>query len=617
MNRRSFINITLGAAAASCGPSPTRAPDVFDGMLADITADLLEAQPEAGLLAAAPRAIRDRLYDRSPVAIDLQRAAALRRAAQWRGGIDRQSLSASYQQSFDVVDGHLSIMARASAFGFGRFDPVGGFSPYAVDHLQSACVTLPRLLKAALAGGDFNEAVLHLRRLKDVAAAIDGESASARADAQAGMIAPKFVLRRLQDAVAAMLSRPPAETVFVTALRARQVALKQLPSDSAPSAAPPDSAESRRTQKLMADAEAIVGGSIFPAYRRAFATLADLQVRATEYPGTALLPRGNEYYRACLSFHAGPAGQAEVIHRASLSRVKTLSGQLDMMQRSQGQADGEPARRLAALSADPRFLYPDAPESRDEIVNDVRREVSRMALLLPRVLRKPPVGSLDIAASDADDGQGYFGPALDSKRTAVLLIDVAFPRQTLRFALPALAHREGLPGRHVAALVAAQSDMPIIRKLLPGSAMRLGWASYAEQLADELGAYENAPYARIGYLRDLTLSAARAVVDTGIHGLNWSRDQSNQYLADAVGISASAADDIVADCAAAPGLACAGEAGRQEITRLRDDARTALGARFDIRDFHQAVLSAGEVPLQVLNSNVAAWIGATKSSKAF
>jgi uncharacterized protein (DUF885 family) len=508
-------------------------------------------------------------------------------------------------------------MARAAAFGFGRFDPVGGFSPYAVDHLSSACVTLPRLLKAALGGGDINETMLHLQRLKVVAAAIDGESASARADAQAGVIAPKFILRRLQDAVAAILARPPAETVFMTALRTRLAALKQLPSESTPSATPPDSAESRRAQKLLAEAEAIVGGSIFPAYRRAFATLADLQVRATDYPGTALLPRGNEYYRACLSFHAGPAAQVDVIHRASLSRVKTLSGQLDMMQRSQGQADGEPARRLAALSADPRFLYPDAPESRDAIVNDVRREVSRMAALLPRVLRKPPIGSLEIAASEAGDAQGYCGPSLDGKRPAVLLIDVAFPGQTLRFALPALAHREGLPGRHVAALVAAQSDMPIIRKLLPGSAMRLGWASYAEQLADELGAYENAPYARIGYLRDLTLSAARAVVDTGIHGLNWSRDQSNQYLIDAVGISASAADDIVADCAAAPGLACAGETGRQEIVRLRDDARTALGARFDIRDFHQAVLSAGEVPLQVLYSNVAAWTGATRASKAF
>jgi uncharacterized protein (DUF885 family) len=180
-----------------------------------------------------------------------------------------------------------------------------------------------------------------------------------------------------------------------------------------------------------------------------------------------------------------------------------------------------------------------------------------------------------------------------------------------------LAHREGLPGRHVAALVTAQSDMPILRKLLPGSAMRLGWASYAEQLADELGAYESAPYARIGYLRDLTLSAARAVVDTGVHGLNWSREQSNKYLVDAVGISSSAADDIVADCAAAPGLACASETGRQEIVRLRDEARSALGARFDIRDFHQAVLSAGEAPLHVLNNNVAAWIGATKSSKAF
>lgn len=614
MNRRDFIGVGFTAlAATACARNPEGAPGVFDGQMAEVTADLLGAQPEAALLAGAPGARRDRLFDRSPAAADLRRAASLRRAAQWRGGIERQTLGPAEQQSFDVIDAHLALMAGAATFSFGRFDPIGGFSPYAADHLQSACITLPHLLSAAIAGGDINEAALHVQRLKVVPAAIDGEIASARADAQAGVIAPAFVLRRLQGGIAAMLSRAPDDTLFLTALKERLVALKQWQDDPALSAVPPG--ESRVALKLLTEAESVVAGAILPAYRRAYAAFGDLLARATEEPGIGRLPRGGELYRACLSFHAGPDFNADDVHRAAEARVKALRGQLDMMQRSQGLADGEPAQRLAALAVDPRFLYPDAPESRDLILGDVRRETSRMATLLPRVLRKPPIEPLSVLPAQSDEAEGYRSPSLDGKRAGALLVDVAAPGQTARFMLPALAHCEGLPGRHLAALVAAKSEIPLLRKLLPASAARLGWALYAEQLADEMGAYENAPYSRIGSLRALTLGAARAVVDSGVHAQNWSREQASQYLAEAAGVSAVAADAIVAQCAAAPGLACAEEIGRQAIVRLRDEARAALGARFDIRDFHQAVLSLGEVPLAVLDANISAWVSVAKTGK--
>jgi uncharacterized protein (DUF885 family) len=196
-------------------------------------------------------------------------------------------------------------------------------------------------------------------------------------------------------------------------------------------------------------------------------------------------------------------------------------------------------------------------------------------------------------------------------------VAIAYPSRIARFTLPTLAYREGFPGHHFAASTIASSALPVLRKIMPGAAARLGWQSYAEQLADEMGAYESAPYARIGYLQSLMASAARAVIDTGMHGFGWTMDQAADYFARTVGVSRAAADEIAAECAALPGIGCAGEAGRQEIVRLRDDSRAALGAKFDVRDFHAAVLAPGEAPLGVINSNVAAWIAATKGQKRF
>jgi uncharacterized protein (DUF885 family) len=153
----------------------------------------------------------------------------------------------------------------------------------------------------------------------------------------------------------------------------------------------------------------------------------------------------------------------------------------------------------------------------------------------------------------------------------------------------------------------------VIRKIIPGAAARLGWASYAEQLADEMGVYGNAPYARLGYLQGLIATAASAVIDTGIHALGWTFEQAAEFFSRTVGVSRSAAEDVAAECAAMPGLGCAAEAGRQEIVRLRDEARAALAAKFDIRDFHAAVLGPGEAPLSAIDSSVAAWIAAAKA----
>ncbi len=597
-SRRGVLCAGGAVLAAACNAKAPPAPSLFEGKAASLAPELLEAQPEIGLSIGAPGAPRTRLFDRTPSAIEVQKGASLRRAAQWRA-IDRALLDPSSAWTYDAIDAHLAAIGRGASFEFGRFDPIAGFSPFVLDHRHSAFVALPGVLKQALAGGDLAEASMHVQRLRNVAAAIDGELASTRSDSLAGIVAPDTVLQRAQDIAAAMLARAPSDTVFVISLRDRLSELKLIGD-----AAPNGSAETL-ARKLLADAETIVGAEIFPAYRRAFALLADLRLRAADEPGVARLPGGTDYYRACLRLYTSLPLEPAEMHQLAIRRVAALSGQLDMMQRSQGLAEGDVGQRLGVLTAETRFRYPETGAASQSLVADLHRYQNRIAALLPRIVRQAPNGALHITGTDPGDELGYRAGSIDGKRAAALIVNVGAAAQIPRFTLAAFMHREALPGRHLAAQIAQRANPPLLRRILPGYAFRFGWSSYAEQLADEMGLYENDPYPRIGALRSLTLNAARAVIDTGVHAMGWDRQKAIDYLMRATGISALAAEDEVARCAAAPGLACADEAGRQEIVRLRDESRAALGARFDVRDFHEMVLAHGELPLEVLRAVVA------------
>jgi uncharacterized protein (DUF885 family) len=146
--------------------------------------------------------------------------------------------------------------------------------------------------------------------------------------------------------------------------------------------------------------------------------------------------------------------------------------------------------------------------------------------------------------------------------------------------------------------------MPLIRQLLAFNAFSEGWALYAEQLADELGAYDSDPVGRLGYLQSLAFRACRLVVDTGLHAKRWTREQSVQFFVEVNGSNPLEVASEVDRYCSWPGQACGYKMGHSEINRLRDHARTALGSRFDLKAFNDAVVLGGNVPLDVLAKNV-------------
>jgi len=179
-----------------------------------------------------------------------------------------------------------------------------------------------------------------------------------------------------------------------------------------------------------------------------------------------------------------------------------------------------------------------------------------------------------------------------------------------RYSLPTLVYHEAIPG-HV-----WQGEysfrLPLIRSLLQFNAFSEGWALYAEQLGDELGAYEGDPVGRLGYLQSIAFRACRMVVDTGLHAKRWTRGQAIDWFASTNGSSVDEVTGEVDRYCSWPGQACGYKVGHSEINRLRDRARAALGQRYDFKAFNDAVVQGGGVPMTVLGRNVDAFIAARR-----
>jgi uncharacterized protein (DUF885 family) len=214
----------------------------------------------------------------------------------------------------------------------------------------------------------------------------------------------------------------------------------------------------------------------------------------------------------------------------------------------------------------------------------------------------------------ARPGSYYQPPSLDGRRPGAYYINLRNTAEIPRWTLPTSAYHQSLPGHHVKGSVYQEAKLPLIRKLAFFSAYLEGWSLYAEQLADEMGMYDDDPLGRIGYLRGALLCGVRLVVDTGLHSMRWSREQAIRYYTEALGEPIASVTTEIERYCIWPGQACSYMLDKLAILALRAKAKAALGHRFDIRQFHDAVLLCGAVPQQVLATVIASYIEATRAA---
>lgn len=263
----------------------------------------------------------------------------------------------------------------------------------------------------------------------------------------------------------------------------------------------------------------------------------------------------------------------------------------------------------------PRFIVADTDAAKAKIIADLNVKVREVRSLLPQWFGALPKAQVEIRrvpkAIEAAQPLGYYNsPSLDGKRPGVYWINLRDPKETPIWTLPSVTFHESIPGHHLQISLQQEAGLPLIRKIASFSSYIEGWALYAEQLAVEMGMYKGDPLGEIGQLHDAMWRGIRLVVDSGMHAMKWSREKAVRYFADNAGDPDSAVITEVERYCVWPGQACCYMLGKLEFLKQRERAQRTLGARFNIRKFHDAMLLDGAVPLALMSGLADRYIAA-------
>ena len=606
-SRRDFI---AGTAAIVASLSNIRARATggsnskVERLLAETAEELLADYPEnatsLGIDTGQRAPLKARLTDRSAsgqVAIARRIATRLERLR----AIDADVLDEATRIDLDVVRTAHETAAEGFNFPYGDVALLNQSwswrnAPYVVAQNTGAFLEIPSLLDEQHTLKTREDAEAYLERLQAYAGQIDGETGRLKSAAAQGVIAPDFILDKTL-AQARIARGGNIEGWMVVSSIARRA--KDLPGD------------------FGAKAAKIASDSIAPALDRQIAELEAHRRRATAEAGVWKLPRGDAYYAWTLQAATTTKMTPNEIHDRGREELAALQSEMDAILKGQGLTQGTVGERMTALGKDPRFQFPDDDVGRAQIMALLEERVSDIRSRLPRAFATLVPGNFEIKrmAPEVEPGApgAYGGPgSIDGKVPGKFWINLRTTSLWTTYSLPTLTYHESLPGHVWQGEYAFK--LPLVRSLLAFNAYSEGWALYAEQLAAELGVYDDDPVGRLGYLQSIAFRACRLVVDTGLHAKRWTRDQAIQWFAETNGSGVEEVTSEVERYCAWPGQACGYKVGHSEINRLRAKAQQALGTKFDLRQFNDAVVRTGGIPMIVLGREIDRFISSSDAS---
>jgi uncharacterized protein (DUF885 family) len=364
---------------------------------------------------------------------------------------------------------------------------------------------------------------------------------------------------------------------------------------------PPDGLDVQAWREQL---EAAVERSVRPAVQELRDMLADEvlpHVRPDEHCGLSWLPDGEQAYATSLVANTTTTRTAQEIHDLGLEQVAKLEEEYRQLGAEVLGTDDVPTI-YQRLRTDPALRHNEV----DEILAACETAFARARAEMPKWFDRLPVADCAIRTTDQGALGFYYPPADDGSRGGVFYVNTADPTAWGRFEIEALSYHEGIPGHHLQLAIASElTDLPALRRHTIFNAYAEGWGLYTERLADEMGLYST-PMDRLGMLTMDSMRACRLVVDTGLHALGWSRQQAIDYIVTNSPMSVANVTNEVNRYATWPGQACGYMIGRLEILRIRAEAEQRRGEAFDIKEFHNAVLDSGSLPLGVLDDVVTA-----------
>ena len=601
MDRRQFLATSSIAGAAALLPLPVRAAAQtaapaasgdakLNALFEEIFQDRVKRYPELatglGLDKGANAHLKSKLDTRPyPQARKEDVALAKRNLAAVKS-VPPASLSDAGKLNREVVIYQMETgLIPNERFGIDSVQ-----RPYPIFQQGGVYFGTPDFLNTDHTIDNAADAEAYLSRLGQVATQLDNDTDDQRAQAARGFLAPAWSIDLTLAQMRKLRAPAPEANTMVDSIVTR-TKVKGISGD------------------WQARAAKIVGSSIYPALDRQIALMERLKPTTKPGDGAGRLPDGDAIYAAALAQATTTNFTADEVHRLGLSQVAEITAQLDTILKGAGLTQGTVGERLNALNTSLAQLYPNTDEGRAALLASLNEDVKAMYAKLPRAFATVPTAPLEIrrVPVEIQDGasNGYYNRAsLDGTRPAIYFINLKDNGDWPKYSLPALTYHEGVPGHHLQISLAQESkDIPTLRKIGGFSAYSEGWALYAEEVADELGGYD--PIERAGYLQSFLFRATRLVIDTGLHAKGWSREKAVDEMVAMTGFARPRVQREVERYCTQMGQACSYKVGHMAWTRARAEAQKALGAKFDLKQFHE-VLKEGAMPLSILEQRIKA-----------
>ena len=541
-----------------------------------------ERYPESSMFLGAPGARLDTVFDNR---LEARRA--------WDKRMD------AMQASFTAID-KTALAGRAEQLTYGFLEQalasetgrrVCRAELWGVDHLNGWQVSLPSLLSRQPVATAANRTAA-LDRLGQYGRFIEREIEVLRAGMSAGYTAPRVNVERVIEQIDGLLAGAPDKSPFAT-----------------PVLATSGDAAFRRS---VVD---VVSTRIAPALKKYRSFLDEYRGVARTTVGVAAIPAGEACYRSLVRDNTSLDLNVDEVHQLGLTMMEQVHAEMRTIgARAFGTSDIP--KLIERLRNDPSLRFTTA----DEIMKVAAAALARSRTAIPRYFGRLPKADVQVQAFEPFEAPSmppaqYRQASLDGSKPGLYMVNLYKPEQQPRADVEAIAFHEAIPGHHVQiALAIERPAAHRITQLFGATAFIEGWGLYAERLADEMGLYTG-DLDRLGMLSAAAWRAARLVVDTGMHAKKWTRDQAVDYMRRNTAIGENTIQTEIDRYIIMPGQALAYMIGYREITSLRAKATAALGPRFDVRAFHDAVLGRGAVTLPMLREQVDLWMIAAGGSK--
>jgi uncharacterized protein (DUF885 family) len=521
--------------------------------------------------------------------------------AEMRSSFDYEQLNADAKISYDLWEYQLAAIEAASQFRING---------YVFEQMNAIHSFFPQLLIAFHTVEDVDDMQAYVARIEATEVALDQLITLSQEAAAAGVRPPRFAFESVIDSAGQIITGAPFTNGDDSAIWAdaqQKIATLR---------------EAETINQTQADALADAARAALldhwqPAYERLIAWQQEDIVNTSEISqGVGALPDGEAYYNERLANQTTTDLTADEIHQIGLDEVARLKAEMELIKNSVG-FDGDLRAFFTMLrdsKDDQRHYYPDTDEGRQAYIDDAKAAIENIKAELATYFGILPKADLEVRRVEPfreqpGAAQHYFPGTPDGSRPGIYYAHLSDMTAMPKGELEVIAYHEGLPGHHMQIAIQQELEsVPTFRTQAGFTAYSEGWGLYSELLAKEMEGTYTDPYSDFGRLGSEIWRAIRLVLDTGLHAKGWTEEQAVQYFLDNSAITEAQARSEVQRYMVLPGQATSYKIGMLKILELREKAEQALGDKFDIRGFHDAVLGGGAVPLSVLETMVDQWI---------